>query len=83
MYGGFSPARTLGDTVDLARGNSRFGSARDALWADVSHQSVRDDAHALLAGNPELRNDAVRAVTDGIARRRQPDRVGLRRSRTS
>ncbi len=67
LYGGFSPARTLGDTVDLARANSRFGRARDALWADVSHQSVRDDAHALLAGNPELRNDAVRAVTAGLA----------------
>ena len=67
LYGGFSPARTLGDTVDLARANSRFGRARDGVWADVSHQSVRDNAPALLAGNPELRNDAVRAVTDGIA----------------
>jgi hypothetical protein len=67
LYGGFSPARTLGDTVDLARANSRFGRARDGLWADVSHQSVRDDAHTLLTENPELRYDAVRAVTDGIA----------------
>ena len=67
LYDGFSPARTLGDTVDLAQANSRFGRARDALWGDVSHQSVRDSARALLAGNPELDNDAVRAVTDGIA----------------
>jgi hypothetical protein len=67
LYGGFSPPITLGDTVDLAADNARFGRARDALWADVSHQSVRDDANELLAGNPELRSDAVRAVTQGLA----------------
>ena len=67
LYGGFSPAATLKDTVDEAASNSRYGQARDALWAAAAHESVSADAQALLAANPALQTDAVRALTRGLA----------------
>src|SRR3954471_12839672 len=65
LYGGFSPAATLGDTADLARSNARFGRARDLLWATASHESVFDGTAALIAGNPALRMDALHVGSDG------------------
>ena len=66
LYGSFAPAATLEQTVRLASSNPRFARARDALWAGAAHQRVTDDADALVAGNPVLRNDGVR---DLLARR--------------
>ncbi|WP_028062941.1 hypothetical protein [Solirubrobacter soli] len=63
LYGSFSPAATLRATAQLAAGNDRFGRARDGLWAAASHESVFDSTAALLAANPALRTDAVRALT--------------------
>src|SRR3954470_3943774 len=65
LYGGFSPATTLGDTAGLARANERFGRARDLLWAAASHESVFDGTAALVAGNPALRMDALHVGSDG------------------
>lgn len=67
LYGSFSPTTTLDETARLAATNPRFGGARDALWAAVSHQSVSDSATALLANDPDLGGDAVRAVVAGRA----------------
>src|SRR3954454_22302518 len=63
LYGSFSPTATLRSTAQLAAGNERFGRARDGLWAAASHESVFDSTAALLASNPALRTDAVRALT--------------------
>jgi hypothetical protein len=67
LYGGFSPTTTLDATARLAAANPRFGRARDLLWEAVSGQSVRDGAAAQLAGDPDLRDDAVRTLVAGRA----------------
>ncbi|HEY6891027.1 MAG TPA: hypothetical protein VI300_24705, partial [Solirubrobacter sp.] len=67
LYGSFSPAATLTATVRLAVANPRFARARDAVWADAAKERLSDDADALLAANPELRNDGVRALVAGRA----------------
>ena len=67
LYAGFSPATTLRATAELAAANPRFGHARDALWAHAAHESVFDDAHALLAGNPALADEPVHQVFDALA----------------
>ncbi len=49
LYGGFSPAKTLQATYDLAATNHDFGRARDALWQAASHESVFDSSTTLAA----------------------------------
>jgi hypothetical protein len=49
LYGGFSPAKTLQATYDLAHTTRNFGEARDALWQAASHESVFDSSTALAA----------------------------------
>ena len=63
LYGSFSPQTHAARHGALAATNPRFAAARDALWAAAAHQRLSDSAAALLAGNPALDNDAVRALT--------------------
>ena len=61
-----SPARVLEATVALAASNPSFGRARDALWASTSHEQLGDGTQQLLAENPALQNDGVRALVAGL-----------------
>ncbi|MGN6869262.1 MAG: hypothetical protein ACTHMY_12750, partial [Solirubrobacteraceae bacterium] len=61
-----SPPRVLEATVALAASNSSFAQARDALWAGVSHEHLGDSTGQLVAENPALQNDGVRALVAGL-----------------
>jgi hypothetical protein len=65
-YMSFSPARVLAESAALAASNHAFGSARDGLWKQTSHESVFDDSQTLLAENPALENSAVRAFAQQL-----------------
>ncbi len=75
LYGGFSPAKTLQATYDLAQTTRSFGQARDALWQAASHESVFDTSsavtedvadleHTVQTGLDALKADTMQAIAD-------------------
>src|SRR3954468_883952 len=57
LYGGFSPAKTLQDTYDLAHATPRFGQARDSLWQAASQESVFDTSGDITKSVADLEAD--------------------------
>ncbi len=65
--GRFSPAVVLEATVALASSNGSFFSARNLLWAAVSHEHLGDSTSTLLNENPVLKNDpAIQALVSSL-----------------
>ena len=63
----FSPAVVLEATVALAANNGSFFSARNLLWAAVSHEHLGDSTSTLLNENPILKNDpAIQALVASL-----------------
>ena len=76
LYGGFSPAKTLTDTYDLAAKNPVFGRARDGLWQSASHESVFDNSTTLAANAPAtVASDG--SITASVADVESTVRAGL------
>ena len=78
LYGGFSPAKTLQATYDLAHATRSFGIARDALWQAASNESVFDSSATLAANHPgtvTLQSDG--SITASVAGLEHTVQTGL------